>query len=683
MSVKPKTLFRVIALCIIAIIMLSNTNTITAVSAEVENPNAGPYVDTVNYIVNSQTSARIIALQAGDLDAILESIDPVDLSTLEADPDIEIHSIPRNGYGQIAINCKKYPLNISAFRRAIAYAMDKNRVVSEVEDNHATAHDSVVPLRNTWCIEDELPYQYYTDQSDIGNQILDDLGFTVDLGTNLREFPNGTTISLSILYWEPEVPGILHDALDSLHIDSSLDVVNHWSEIFNVKEFYPNYDMAYYKKVFYKNDPDKIFSDYLSMYADAYYYNQYQYENETFDSLFDEFHDSETYEGVLEAASAIQEHLHENVPSIVVQEGIDYQAYRTAEFTGHVMDDYWGIMGPWTNVKVHSKIGNPFGGVYDIAVYHEPNYLNPFVSINSVSLPIMSNLYSSLYKVGPDNIAYPDLATDTTIETHDTNPSVPEGQTWITVDIVSDAVWSDGEPLTAEDVAFTFMYINETRALGNPHEMHGWPNDYFLSLELSPNRARIVLDSESYYHTQQVLREIILPEHFFNEETGVGFDGWSYTGLIVTSGPFYVSDYDSSGVELSRSLDYHWPSGLAPKILSSADVDYIQGTTGNQIVWEVTDEDPNDYTIYRDGSLVETDDWIGSNITHNVDGLSVGLYNYTLVLTDTSGHRVTDTVWVTVSSPGGTEIPDMLTMGIIAGSSIVIIVAVLLIYKRR
>jgi ABC-type transport system substrate-binding protein len=665
-----------------AILLLSNTVTINVVSTEIENPNAGPYVDTVNYIVNSDLNGRILSLQAGDLDAILEPIDPTHLSTLEADPDIGIYSIPHNGYGLVTINCRKYPLNISAFRRAIAYALDKNRVVSEVKDNHATSHDSVFPLRSSWCIEEDLPYHYYSNQSDIGNQILDDLGFTIDSGTNLREFPNGTTISLTILTMESGVPDILRDAFDSLHIASSLDGVGSPGLLFNVKEYYPNYDMAYFQKRFYKDDPDTIFTDYLSDYADVSYFNQYQYENETFDSLVDDFHSSVTYEEVFEAVSAIQKHLHENVPSIIVFEGIDYQACRTAELTGHVEDDYWGIMGPWTNVKVHSKTGNPFGGVYDIAVSIEPSGLNPFVSINSVSIPIMSNLYSGLYKVGPDNEPYADLAMDTIIENHAKNPSVPEGQTWITVDIVSNAVWSDGEPLTADDVAFTFMYINESKAYGNPHAYHGWTNDYLSSEVLAPHKARIVLESESYYHIQQVLREIIIPEHFFNEATGVGFDGWSYAVPLVTCGPFYVSDYNSSAVELSMSLDYHWPSGLAPKILASTDINYIQGTTGNQIVWEVTDEDPNDYTILQNGSLEETDDWNGSDITHSVDGLAVGSYNYTLVLTDISGHIVTDTVWVTVTPAQG-SMSDMMTLGIIGGAVVVILIVAVIVTKKH
>jgi len=126
-------------------------------------------------------------------------------------------------------------------------------------------------------------------------------------------------------------------------------------------------------------------------------------------------------------------------------------------------------------------------------------------------------------------------------------------------------------------------------------------------------------------------------------------------------------------------MDYHWLSGLAPKVLSANNITYVQGSTGNEILWEVTDEDPLNYTIYRNGNLVETDDWDGLSIAHNVDGLSAGTYNYTLVLTDASRHRVINVVWVTVIQ----SMPDLLVVGTIIGSVSVIILCSYLIFKRR
>ncbi|MHA2045366.1 MAG: ABC transporter substrate-binding protein, partial [Candidatus Thorarchaeota archaeon] len=77
---------------------------------------------------------------------------------LDADPDISIFSALRNGYGHITINCRDYPLNISAFRRAFAFAFDKTRVTAEIMDGFSQEHDSLVPYPNSWSIEDDMPY---------------------------------------------------------------------------------------------------------------------------------------------------------------------------------------------------------------------------------------------------------------------------------------------------------------------------------------------------------------------------------------------------------------------------------------------------------------------------------------------------------------------------------------------
>lgn len=668
---------RILAICGIAIILFSNISIYTSNASDIENPCSGAYVDGLVYQVIGIDNARVLSLQEGQVDAILTPVDATHVDSLEADPDTDVHSIMESGYGLISFNCRRYPLNISAFRRAFALAFDKNRFVSEVSNNRAIVHDSVIPTVSSWCIEDTLPWKYYSNQSDEANQILDDLGFEVNNSTGYREFPNGTRIEISVLHSTLDAQ-IALETLTSLHIWRH-DIITEFNVMLTLIE-QTNYDMVFYRRSAPPNEPDLIFRSYLSVHANTVW-NPSGYENSTFDLLFDEMKNAPTYEDAFEVISSMQKHLHENVPILIVYEDIRYQAYRTSDFTGHVEDRYLGINGPWTNVKVHNKIGNPFGGVYTIAISEEINSFNIFIQDSAVT----ENLFSSLYKKGPDALAYPDLAEDVQVQTHDTNLAVPEGQTWITIDVRDDAVWSDGTPLDAGDVAFTFTYINESGAYGNPASIVSWVDDFLSSEVLSPYRARLVLSRNSYLLIQQILETKIIPEHIFNDETGIGYAGWmdwnpvKSSDPFVTCGPFYLSSFTPITIRLSRNFDYHWLSGLAPKILSSNNVTYPQGSTGNQILWEVTDEDPLNYTIYRNGNLVKTDDWDGLNIVHNVDGLSAGVYNYTLVLTDASRHRVVNVVWVTVIQ----SMPDLLVVGTIIGSASVIIICSYLVFKRR
>ena len=98
------------------------------------------------------------SLQAGEIE--IGSIQLSDFSTLNADPDIDIFESPRNGYQSILIDCDRYPLNISGFRRAFAFAFNKTKAVHEIYQGHASPHDSLLPSTSEWCVEDLFEHHY-------------------------------------------------------------------------------------------------------------------------------------------------------------------------------------------------------------------------------------------------------------------------------------------------------------------------------------------------------------------------------------------------------------------------------------------------------------------------------------------------------------------------------------------
>jgi len=87
---------------------------------------------------------------------------------------------------------------------------------------------------------------------------------------------------------------------------------------------------------------------------------------------------------------------------------------------------------------------------------------------------------------------------------------------------------------------------------------------------------------------------------------------------------------------------------VAPSIDHPTDIEYVEGTTGHAITWSPSDAHPDRYEIYRNGSLIDSGDWDGGQITVDIDGLAEGVYNYTLVVFDEGENRASDTVMVTV-----------------------------------
>jgi hypothetical protein len=106
-----------------------------------------------------------------------------------------------------------------------------------------------------------------------------------------------------------------------------------------------------------------------------------------------------------------------------------------------------------------------------------------------------------------------------------------------------------------------------------------------------------------------------------------------------------------------------------PTIDSPADVSYKEGTTGHVLTWNPADENPKNYTIFRDGMNITSGNWNGEAISVEIDGLAVGTYNFTIVVMDIAYGTVQDTVWVEVreskDSPGFTPLAILAILGTI------------------
>jgi FlaG/FlaF family flagellin (archaellin) len=108
---------------------------------------------------------------------------------------------------------------------------------------------------------------------------------------------------------------------------------------------------------------------------------------------------------------------------------------------------------------------------------------------------------------------------------------------------------------------------------------------------------------------------------------------------------------DQSGNQVSDNVIVTVLDIVSPIFdITPADLQYSEGTTGNILSWNVTDNHPETFELYRNGSFTgDTGSWTNAdNITINVDGLGKGVYNYTIVVSDDSGNQVSDTVIVTV-----------------------------------
>jgi len=113
-----------------------------------------------------------------------------------------------------------------------------------------------------------------------------------------------------------------------------------------------------------------------------------------------------------------------------------------------------------------------------------------------------------------------------------------------------------------------------------------------------------------------------------------------------------VTVRDNAGNQVMKTHYFTVVDTIDPVLDSPADVEYTVGATGNAIDWNPTDVRPSSYDVLIDSVSTYTGTWNESSehLVIDVDGLDVGLYNYTCVVYDDAGNSASDTVFVTVNA---------------------------------
>ncbi|MFQ5977717.1 MAG: ABC transporter substrate-binding protein [Candidatus Heimdallarchaeota archaeon] len=137
-------------------------------------------------------------------------------------------------------------------------------------------------------------------------------------------------------------------------------------------------------------------------------------------------------------------------------------------------------------------------------------------------------------------------------------------------------------------------------------------------------------------------------------------------GTIADSGPWSGGEVSFGTVSLSlgfynctllvNDTSGNWAAftvwvtiidATVPTIDQPAAITHNEGTSG-KLTWQPADAHPASYTLYRNSTVNASGIWTGGELSFALDYLSLGTYNFTLVVNDTTGHWTASTVWVTV-----------------------------------
>jgi peptide/nickel transport system substrate-binding protein len=231
------------------------------------------------------------------------------------------------------------------------------------------------------------------------------------------------------------------------------------------------------------------------------------------------------------------------------------------------------------------------GKLLRIGVTQEVDSLNPFISITRTGTDILRSQFEFLTTYSQGSMA-PEGAL---AENWDTSE---DKLTW-TFHFRKGMKWSDGQPITANDAAWTFqkMLDDDTAKTANGSYVQQWES------VKATDDSTLEIKTKVPQATMEALDIPIVPEHVWSKIADVGSEP-SYP--MVGSGPYYITDFKEAQFTKLKANKNYWRG--APKVdevhfiyyrnadaavtaLQSGDVDLINRLTPTQ--YDALKSDPN------------------------------------------------------------------------------------------
>lgn len=259
-------------------------------------------------------------------------------------------------------------------------------------------------------------------------------------------------------------------------------------------------------------------------------------------------------------------------------------------------------------------------------VLGEPKTFNYLLTQESTSSQVLALMYEGLITVDPNtNEVKPALAESWVVS--------PDGQT-ITYTLKDDLKWSDGEPLTVDDVVFTFndLILNEAIPTDTRDILRIGEEGKLPTVRKLDERRLEFTIPEPFAPFLRVTGIGILPKHVLEDTIKTkGSDGqllflstWGTNtdpSTIVGNGPYVIKQFIPGERITFQRNPHYWSKG--PKgepqpyieevvwpVINSQDAEFVSFRSGDTDLMSVTpdnfslikqDEAQGNYTVYNGG----------------------------------------------------------------------------------
>ncbi|CAM3766655.1 ABC transporter substrate-binding protein [Alkalicoccus chagannorensis] len=264
----------------------------------------GPHLESVIFQVIPDNSARLTALQSGEID-IMDGLNPDDIDVLEGEEGIQTWERATNNIGYLGFNEDKEPFDDPELRRALNHAIDKETLITTLYAGMAEPAKNLIPPDYLGYNDEIEAYEY---DPDLAREMLEDAGYE-DLEIDLWTMP----VARPYMPDPERAAEVMQANLDEVGVTANI-VSMEWATYLEQTEA-GEHDLFMLGWSGVNGDPDYFFGNLL--HSDAIPGgNRNFYRNEEVDGLLDEakvsIDEGEREELYMEA----QEIIHEDAPMI-------------------------------------------------------------------------------------------------------------------------------------------------------------------------------------------------------------------------------------------------------------------------------------------------------------------------------------------------------------------------------
>jgi peptide/nickel transport system substrate-binding protein len=183
-------------------------------------------LDKISVKVVPDNSARVVALESGDLDFVQSPVSPQDVTRATGETGkVKVERTSAAGYTYVNLNCADPILSDKTVRQALSYLVNKQQIISTIYQGIGQpANGPIVP--GMWAYSSDIPsYDYNPDKA---KQLLDQAGWTV--GSDGIRAKNGKKLSLVVRTHSEDpdrkqVIQVLQSEFQGVGIDASTNTV--------------------------------------------------------------------------------------------------------------------------------------------------------------------------------------------------------------------------------------------------------------------------------------------------------------------------------------------------------------------------------------------------------------------------------------------------------------------------